>query len=78
MAVLKHRFFYHENGSHDERWHYLARDTETERVFVINGYAPMGQEYHETQSEVADFLATNNGTAQRNLMQLIGTLVQEV
>lgn len=77
MAVLKHQFFYHEKGNHDERWHYLARDTGNGRVFIINGYAPAGVNYYETESEVGRFLETDNSTAKANLLSLIGTLLPE-
>lgn len=77
IAELRRQFFYHEKGNHDERWHYLARDTETGRVWIVNGYAPMGEEYHETRSEVAEFLATDNSTAKSNLLTLIGSLIPD-
>jgi len=78
MAILRRQFYYHEKGNHDERWHWLARDTETGRVFVINGFAPMGQEEWETESEVAEFLATDSSTARSNLLSLIGSLVDDL
>lgn len=77
MAILKRRFFYHENGSHDERWHYLARDTDTGRVFIVNERAPFKEEMSSSESELADFLAKDNSTAKTNLLELIGSLVEE-
>lgn len=77
MAELRRRFYYHEKGNHDERWHYLARDSETGKVWIVNGYAPMGEEYHETKSEVEQFLAEDSSTAKTNLLALIGSLVPE-
>jgi predicted deacetylase len=77
MAILRRQFFYHEKGNHDERWHWLARDTDTGRVFVINGYAPMGQEDFETESEVGEFLTNDNSSARTKLLEVIGSLVTE-
>ncbi len=77
MPILRQRFYYHEKGNHDERWHYLVRDTENGRVWIVNAYAPMGQDYYETESELAQFLADDNSTAKSNLLQLIGTLVPD-
>lgn len=39
MAVIKKQFFHHEKGNHDETWYYLARDTETGKVFIIHAWA---------------------------------------
>ncbi len=77
MAELRHRFFYHEKGNHDERWHYLARDTETGEVWIVNGYAPMGEEYHESTSSIEEFLTVDNSSARSNLLTLIGSLIPD-
>jgi len=77
MAEIRRRFYYHVKGSHDERWHFLARDTETGKVWIVNGYSPKGEEYRETQSEIAEFLANDNSTAKTNLFALIGSLIPD-
>ncbi len=77
MTELRRRFFYHENGSHDERWHYLARDSDTGKVWIVNGYARMGEEYHETTSTIEQFLAGSDSTAKTNLLELIGSIVPD-
>ena len=74
MAILRRRFHHHERGNHDETWHFLARDTETDRVFVIRGWAARA-DVGEEEIELADFLADVNSSAKAKLRDLIGSLV---
>jgi hypothetical protein len=77
MAVLKHRFHYHEDGSHYEKWLYLCRDTETREVYVeYERLTPKG-EVSITKFSIEGFLASENSTATRKLRDLIGTLVAD-
>jgi hypothetical protein len=76
MAILKRCFFAHEKGNHDETWYYLARDTETGRVFIIHEWAVRAN-LGERPLEIAEFLAMANSTAQSNLLKLIGSLIEE-
>lgn len=76
MAVLKRQFFYHEKGNHDERWCYLARDTETRNVYVIVEWAARADQ-GEQNVDLAEFLRTDNSTARSNLLTLIGSLVPD-
>ena len=77
MSILTHQFHYHEDGSHYERWYYLARDTETGRVFVL--HERMDPKGKETSSnlEIEEFLSREQSTATSKLRKLIGTLVTE-
>ena len=77
MAILKRQFHYHEDGSHDEKWCYLARNTETGDVFVIREWVDSKGHQSEQQLAIGDFLASENSTATANLRALIGTLVPE-
>jgi hypothetical protein len=76
MAVVKKRFFYHEKGSHDETWYYLARDTETGAVYIEHEWAARA-DTGSKRVDIAEFLSGPSMTARDNLLKLIGTLVQE-
>ncbi|KFC66845.1 hypothetical protein FG93_04327 [Bosea sp. LC85] len=76
MAVVRKQFHRHEKGNHDETFYYLARDTESRRVFIIHGWAA-GKNVDEVELSVSDFLAQVNGTARDRFLELIGTLVEE-
>ncbi len=71
MAEIKNRFFYHEKGNHDETWYYLARDTESNNVYVIHAWAH-GRDVDEAPMAITDFLNSGRGTAQDNLLKLLG------
>lgn len=74
MAVLSSQFYGHEKGNHDETFYYLARDTDSGRVFVIHEWynrANVGS----AQMTVADFLAkTANSSASGDFLRFIGQL----
>ena len=60
----------------DEDWYYLARDTDTGRVFVFHEWSHRkGQAYEggNEDIELATYLQ-QPGTAQQRLVELIGTL----
>jgi hypothetical protein len=76
MTILKRQFHSHEIGMSDEDWYYLARDTDSGRIFVYHEWSHRkGQTYEggNKDMELQDFLA-HNGTAQARLRELIGTL----
>jgi hypothetical protein len=75
MAIWRRQFFHQATGDAGERTHFLACDTANGHVFIINGYTRTGQEYYETQSEIADFLNADASAARHALLQLIGMLV---
>ena len=79
MAVLKRQFFHHEHGVGDEDWYYLARDTESGRVFVVREWSHRAGNTFEPGSgaiEIPVFL-TGDGPAEDSLLRLIGTLVED-
>jgi hypothetical protein len=75
MAIWRRQFFHQEMGDADDRSYFLACDTANGHVYIINGHARSGQDYYETQSEIADLLAAESSAAKHALLQLIGTLV---
>ena len=75
MAVIKRRFYYHEDGSHAETWYYLARDTVTGRAFIIHSWA-FRADVGSKNIEIREFLRDTT-SAQSKLLSLIGSLVQE-
>ena len=77
MAVLKHQFHYHEDGSHYEKWLYLCRNTETGEVYVeYERLTPKGEE-NIRKFSIEGFLTSENRTATNKLRVLIGTLVAD-
>lgn len=76
MAILKRRFSSADLGMGDEDWYYLARDTETGRVFVYHEWSHRKGQAHEGGSEDIDLDAFLHrpGIAQDHLRQLIGSL----
>lgn len=63
----------------DEDWYALARDTETDAVFIQHGWShrvKRGFEHGSVSEELADFLK-RQGSAQNQLLALIGTLVKD-
>ena len=83
MANFKREFHRHEKGMGNETWHYLARDAESGRVFVIKETSTRsGGSMSEfvggnEEIELADFLGGYGSSARNNLIELIGTLVPE-
>lgn len=76
MAVV--HLFYTRDRSGESESFALARDVITDDVFVIHGKGRKSPEtdYTEDQLSVRDFLQ-GNGSEQRALLDLIGTLVVE-
>ncbi len=78
MAFAKRLFLQHGHGVGDEDRYYLARDTDTGRVFVHHqwlrrrgdGFAPGNADI-----ELDVFLA-GQGAARAELLRLIGSLVE--
>jgi hypothetical protein len=75
MAILKHQFYHHEKGNHDETWFHLARDTVTGRVFIVHEWAAR-TDVGNREMSLQEFLRDTT-SAQDKLLQLIGTLVTE-
>lgn len=72
MPIDKLELYRSPNG---DRWS-LARDAESERVFVRHeANLPSGGRV--TELEVSAFLAAGRGPEQQELLRLIGTLVDE-
>lgn len=79
--MARKQFYYHEKGNHEETWYYLAQD--------VNGRAVVEREFSgapgsgqvdigtPTRMSVVEFLTGGQGTAQDNLLRLIGTLADE-
>jgi len=79
MAVITRQFHKLEKGMGNEDWYYLARDAETGNVFVRHEWSHRsggGYESGEKDVPLADFLSEGGGDRQRQLLELIGTLVQ--
>ena len=81
MTIEKRRFHNHERRMGDEDFHFLARDTDTGRVFVIHEWSHrVGDKFGgdgQKEIEVGEFLSGNGSTAKSNLLKLIGTLVPD-
>lgn len=77
MSILTRQFHYHEDGSHYEKWYYLARDTETGRVFVVDERIDPKGKQTSTNLEIEEFLSREQSTGTSKLRKLIGTLVME-
>jgi hypothetical protein len=77
MAILKRSFHSHEVGMGDEDWFYLARDTDSGRVFVYHEWSHRkGQTYDSGNEDIElDVFLPGGGTGQARLKELIGTLV---
>lgn len=75
MAEIRKQFFYHEKGNHDETWYYLVRDTETNNIYVIHAWATKSN-VDEASMDIAAFLNSGRGTAQDNLLKLLGLTEQ--
>ncbi len=76
MAILKRPFSSADLGMGDEDWYYLARDTETGRVFVYHEWSHRKGQTHEGGNEDIELAAflDRPGIAQEHLRQLIGEL----
>ncbi|RYE44501.1 MAG: hypothetical protein EOP24_24075 [Hyphomicrobiales bacterium] len=79
MAIITKQFHKREKGMGDEDWYHLARDTETGAVFVRHEWSHRdGGGYRSGEEDIPliDFLSEGGGDRQRQLLELIGTLVQ--
>jgi len=72
MALRTKELYHSSNG---DRW-YLARDPDTGQVFVKH-QANLPSGGHVADIEVGVFLSQGKGPEQQELLQLIGTLVDE-
>jgi hypothetical protein len=72
------QFYYHEKGNHSETWYYLTRDARGHGIVEREFSGGLGSDDMEvgapTRMSVSEFLASGSGTAQDNLLRLIGTL----
>ena len=76
VPILTREFFRQEKGNHEETWYRLARDTETGDVFIEHEWTARN-DAGTVRIELADFLTKHQGSAGKNLLRLIGTLVKE-
>ncbi len=76
MAIRKLPFSTADLGMGDEDWYYLARDTETGRVFVYHEWSHRKGQTREGGNEdiELDAFLQRPGIAQEHLRQLIGSL----
>ena len=72
MALRTKELYHSSNG---DRW-YLARELDTGQVFVKH-QANLSSGGHVADIEVGVFLSQGKGPEQQELLQLIGTLVDE-
>jgi hypothetical protein len=77
MPILKKQFYSHEVGMGNEDWLYLARDTDSGRVFVYHDWSHRkGRTYASGNEDIElDVFLSSSGTAQIRLKELIGTLI---
>lgn len=79
MPIISRQFHQHERGTGNEDFHSIARDTDTGEVFVIHETSRRGVggfQSREQKISVQEFLAIG-GSAQNELLSLIGTLVPD-
>ncbi len=78
MAIAKKLIHKREKGIGDEDWYYLARNTETGRVFIVHEWSHnagnLTFEAGEAEMEISAYLE-GGGTRQDKLLAMIGTLV---
>jgi len=76
MTILRRPFSSADLGMGDEDWYYLARDTDTGRVFVYHEWSHRRGAAHEGGNEDIDLdtFLRHQGTAQDHLRALIGSL----
>ena len=80
MAILRRQFSSSDLGMGIENWYYLARDTETGRIFVYHEWSRRRGETYEGGSEdiELDFFLHHAGTAQDHLRELIGRWISPI
>jgi hypothetical protein len=76
MTILRRPFSSCDLGMGDENWYYLARDTDTGRVFVYHEWSHRRGDSHAGGNEDIEFDAFlhHQGMAQDHLRALIGSL----
>jgi hypothetical protein len=80
MAILRRQFSSSDLGMGIENWYYLARDTETGRIFVYHEWSRRRGETYEGGSEdiELDSFLHHAGTPQDHLRQLIGGWISPI
>lgn len=76
MTILRKRFHYHEKGNHDEKWFYLAKDTDTGRVFIIHAWAEKDN-IGESEMTIPQFIEGRKDTALSKFYELVGSLATD-
>jgi oligoribonuclease NrnB/cAMP/cGMP phosphodiesterase (DHH superfamily) len=77
MTILRRQFYGHERGNHDETFFSLARDTETDRVFIIHEWFRKS-DVGEKELTLDEFYAMAHGTSVwTRFLSFIGTLATE-
>ncbi|MER8950716.1 hypothetical protein [Mesorhizobium sp. M0959] len=80
MPILRRLIYKHEKGMGDEDWYYLARNTETGRVYIVHEWShhagKLKFESGDAEMEIVEYLQ-GGGTRQDRLLQMIGTLVEK-
>ncbi len=78
MALAKRLFLQNEHGVGDEDRYYLARDTDTGRVFVYHKWSRRhGDSYAPGNADIElDVFLAGQGAARAELLRLIGSLVE--
>ncbi len=79
--MSRKQFYYHEKGNHEENWYYLVVGNDG-RAYVEHEFSGRpGSASVEiapaTRMSVVEFLSGGSGTAQDNLLRLIGNLAAE-
>jgi len=74
------QFYYHEKGNHSETWYFLSRDADGRGIVEREFSGGLGSDDMEvgppTRMSISEFLVSGSGTAQDNLLRLIGTLAE--
>jgi hypothetical protein len=80
MAILRRQFSSSDLGMGIENWYYLARDTETGRIFVYHEWSRRRGDTYEGGSEdiELDSFLHLAGTAQDHLRELIGGWISPI
>jgi hypothetical protein len=80
MAIMRRQFSSSDLGMGIENWYYLARDTETGRIFVYHEWSRRRGETYEGGSEdiELDSFLHHAGTAQDHLRELIGGWISPI
>lgn len=77
MPILVRQFYRHEKGNHDETFYFLARDSETGRVFIIHEWFAR-ENVGSVELSIPEFHSrTRNSSAWDCFLKFIGTLATE-